>query len=216
MDKNRGLTGTCDYLMTRARELFYLRGPLFVATAARRDDPGGGLGPCAAQMVAVRMFNDKDKTPLDAVYGCVTSGNNWRFLKLDGDTLTIDKTEYHIQNVAAVLGVLVEIRRRRPAGVTFPLKPVGRVAIISHLRPRGFPMYFRAPAVCVAFVASASAFGQPAPVLRPPKQILELHTTGELFAPKSYLKVRKAAADDFAEVVLQKPSRTPTGTITPS
>ena len=114
VDKNRGLTGTCDYLMTRARELYYLRGPLFVATAARRDDPGGGLGPCAAQMVAVRMFNDKDKTPLDAVYGCVTSGNNWRFLKLDGDTLTIDKTEYHIQNVAAVLGVLVEIAAAAP------------------------------------------------------------------------------------------------------
>ncbi len=114
VDKDRGLTGVCDYLMTRAREMYYLRGPLFVAVGARRDDAGGGLGQCAAQMVAVRMFNEKDKTPLEAVYGCVTSGNLWRFLKLEGDTLTIDKTEYHIQNVAAVLGVLVEIAASAP------------------------------------------------------------------------------------------------------
>lgn len=112
VDKARGLTGACDYLMTRAREMYYLRGPLFVA-AARRED-GGALGPCAAQMVAVRLFNDQDKTPLPVVYGCVTSGNNWRFLKLEGDTLTIDKTEYHIQNVAAVLGILVEIAASAP------------------------------------------------------------------------------------------------------
>ena len=115
VDKARGLTGTCDYLMTRSRELYYRRGPLFVAVAAKRDDAGGGLGQCAAQMVAVRMFNDKDKTPLATVYGCVTTGNNWRFLKLEGDTLTIDRTEYHIQNVAAVLGILMDIAGTAPA-----------------------------------------------------------------------------------------------------
>lgn len=61
-------------------------------------------------------------------------------------------------------------------------------------------MYVRVSAICVALIASAQAFGQPTPTLRPPKQILELHKSGELFDKKSYSKVRKAAADDFTAV----------------
>ena len=109
VDKARGLTGVCDYLMTRSREKYYLRGPLFAVVEAKKEDISGGLGQCAAEMVAVRLFNDKENTPLPVVYGCVTSGSAWRFLKLEESTLFIDRTEYHIQNVAAILGILISI-----------------------------------------------------------------------------------------------------------
>ena len=114
VDKASGLTGVCDYLMTRSREVYYVRGPLFAVVEAKKEDIAAGLGQCAAEMVAVRLFNEKEGNPLPVVYGCVTNGGAWRFLKLEGQTLFIDKTEYHIQNVAAILGILLHIAAAAP------------------------------------------------------------------------------------------------------
>ena len=109
VDKERGLTGFCDYILTRSREVYFVRGPVFAAVEAKKEDITGGLGQCAAEMVAIRIFNERDKTPIPAVYGCVTSGNMWRFLKLDGSTLYIDEPEYYLSDVPKILGILVHI-----------------------------------------------------------------------------------------------------------
>ena len=109
MDKAKGLTGICDYLLTHSHEVFYIRGPVFAAVEAKKEDIGGGLGQCAAEMVAIQIFNEKEKTPLQTVFGCVTSGNLWHFLKLQGSTLYIDKAEYHLRDLPKLLGILVSI-----------------------------------------------------------------------------------------------------------
>jgi hypothetical protein len=109
VDKARGLTGICDYLITRSRATFFVRGPVFAAVEAKKEDITGGLGQCAAEMIAVRLFNEKENTPVPSVFGCVTSGNIWRFLKLEGDGLFIDKTEYYLPNLPKILGILVSI-----------------------------------------------------------------------------------------------------------
>ncbi|MCE9565524.1 MAG: hypothetical protein K8U57_26175 [Planctomycetes bacterium] len=82
---------------------------MFAAVEAKKEDISGGLGQCAAEMVAIRMFNENEKSPLPAVFGCVTSGNLWRFLKLEGNTLFIDKTEYYLSALPKLLGILVSI-----------------------------------------------------------------------------------------------------------
>jgi hypothetical protein len=109
VDKSRGLTGVCDYLLARSREVFFVKGPVFAAVEAKKEDIVGGLGQCAAEMVAIRIFNEREKTVLPAVFGCVTSGNLWRFLKLEADTLFIDKVEYYLRDVPKLLGILVHI-----------------------------------------------------------------------------------------------------------
>jgi len=45
------------------------------------------------------------------VFGCVTSGSVWRFLKLEGTTLYIDRPEYYLRDAAKILGILVSIAR---------------------------------------------------------------------------------------------------------
>lgn len=118
VDKVRGLTGVCDYLLTRSRDLYFVAAPVFAAVEAKREDVVPGLGQCAAEMVAVRIFNEKKGHPLAAVYGCSTSGSVWRFLKLEGDTLFIDKTEYHLSNLSTILGILVSIAGSAPSVAT--------------------------------------------------------------------------------------------------
>lgn len=72
---------------------------------AKKEDINGGLGQCIAEMVAAQIFNKKHGDER-TVYGTVTTGTNWVFLKLDGQTVAIDLAEYSINNPAKILGIL--------------------------------------------------------------------------------------------------------------
>jgi hypothetical protein len=113
VDKARGLSGICDFILTQSVDFYTLHGPILSVVEAKKEDITGGLGQCAAEMIAIRIFNENEKTPLPAVFGCVTSGNNWRFLKLEGQTLFIDKTEYYLSDLPKLLGILVSIANNR-------------------------------------------------------------------------------------------------------
>ena len=60
-------------------------------------------------MVAARLFNDREGSGIEAVYGVVTTGTNWRFLKLVSGVVFIDQREYYIDRVEKILGILVSI-----------------------------------------------------------------------------------------------------------
>jgi hypothetical protein len=111
VDRTSGLTGFCDYLISRSDELYYIKAPIVAVVEAKKEDLVKGLGQCAAEMVAIRMYNESELAPIPVVYGCVTSGTNWRFLKLVGSTLSIDRTEYLVQDLAKILGILVNVIR---------------------------------------------------------------------------------------------------------
>ena len=76
---------------------------------AKREDIIGGLGQCAAAMVAIREFNERDGTPIPEVFGCVTTGSLWRFLRLTDSVLSIDLPEYYLQDVAKIVGIFVHL-----------------------------------------------------------------------------------------------------------
>ncbi|WP_439629347.1 hypothetical protein [Gemmata sp.] len=109
VDKGRGLSGVCDYLVSGSPELYFVRAPLLAVVEGKREDLVGGFGQCAAEMVAIRLFNEKEQAPRPCVYGCVTTGMVWQFLKLEGNTLFIDTAEYHLRELPKILGILVGI-----------------------------------------------------------------------------------------------------------
>jgi hypothetical protein len=109
VDRERGLTGFCDFIIARSAEYYFLRGPVVAVVEAKREDLIGALGQCAAAMVAVRLFNERDGVALPAVYGCVTSGTVWRFLRLRGAELAIDRQEYYLRDAGKIVGILVHV-----------------------------------------------------------------------------------------------------------
>lgn len=76
---------------------------------AKKVDLNSGLGQCLAEMVAAQQFNQSEVNP---IYGCVTTGTAWKFLKLEGTTASVDMMEYPIPPVDFVLGVLVWMIRK--------------------------------------------------------------------------------------------------------
>ena len=54
-------------------------------------------------MVAAQKFNHQKSQDLSRVYGCITTGTQWRFLKLEGQTVTIDLSDYPLLPVEKIL-----------------------------------------------------------------------------------------------------------------
>jgi hypothetical protein len=105
-DPPAGLNGYCDFIIGRGPHVPHLRAPLVVIFEAKRDSIPDGLGQCVAGMVGIQRFNRRMGNPTDPTFGCVTTGSNWKFLRLSDSTLTIDQTEYTIQQVDRLLGIL--------------------------------------------------------------------------------------------------------------
>lgn len=104
-DPDDGLTGYCDFLLSRSPQQPVVTPPAVVIFEAKRDDIIAGLGQCVAGMVGARRFNRRHHAPADPIYGCVTTGAAWRFLRLSGRGLTIDLPEYNLSQVDQLLGI---------------------------------------------------------------------------------------------------------------
>ncbi|QJW96429.1 hypothetical protein [Frigoriglobus tundricola] len=112
VDKAKGLNGVCDYILCRSPQQEFITAPVAVIVEAKNENIKGGLGQCGAEMVAARMFNERSGTGTAPVFGCVTSGNVWRFLRLFGNELHIDQNEYYLTTQPeAIVGILFHILR---------------------------------------------------------------------------------------------------------
>lgn len=113
VDPKEGLNGRCDYIISKSEEQLALSAPVIVIAEAKNDNIIGGIPQCMAGMIAAMRFNILKKNGIAAVYGIVTTGTLWRFLKLDGsNTGYVDIMEYHIQNIDKIISILDEITGR--------------------------------------------------------------------------------------------------------
>jgi hypothetical protein len=74
---------------------------------AKNENIKGGLGQCVAEMIAAQLFNEREGNAIDTIYGAVTTGEIWKFLKLVGAVASIDLSDYYIvRDVPKILGIL--------------------------------------------------------------------------------------------------------------
>jgi hypothetical protein len=111
VDEQRGLKGRCDYILSRGREQLILSAPICVLVEAKNEQIIGGIPQCLAEMIAAQDFNARNGKPISPMYGVVTTGSLWRFLKLIGTTAYVDITEYPVQHLEYILGILQRITK---------------------------------------------------------------------------------------------------------
>ncbi|MBE9006962.1 hypothetical protein IQ259_18290 [Fortiea sp. LEGE XX443] len=107
VDTSIGLNGVCDFLISRSPEQLTVEAPAIMIVEAKKSDLKSGLGQCIAEMVAAQRFNEAKGQPITAIYGTVSSGTQWRFLKLEGQTVTIDFSDYPLPPIETILSFLV-------------------------------------------------------------------------------------------------------------
>jgi hypothetical protein len=109
VDTSRGLNGYCDFVLTRSALQTILSAPVLAVVEAKNDNLRSGLGQCIAATVAAREFNALEGRPAEPVYGAVTTGTAWQFLRLDGASLTIEVHEYPVSEPGRILAILSRI-----------------------------------------------------------------------------------------------------------
>jgi hypothetical protein len=111
VDASVGLSGVCNFLISQSAEQLEVEAPVVVIVEAKKADINSGMGQCMAEMVAAQRFNHEAGRLPSAIYGCVSSGILWRFLKLEGQTVTIDAEDYALKPIDRLLGILVWMAR---------------------------------------------------------------------------------------------------------
>ena len=106
VDELNGLKGECDFIFSFSRIQDFVTAPVFCITEAKKQDLEHGTVQCAAQLLGARRLNEAEQNPIAVIYGCSTTGVEWRFLKLVQQEIIIDETRYTLADLPKVLGLL--------------------------------------------------------------------------------------------------------------
>lgn len=105
VDEKQGLKGECDFILAKSPVSMTMQAPIVSLVEAKKSDIKGGLGQCIAQMLGAQRFNELEDNSISGIYGCVTTGEDWQFLKLEGDCVFVDNPRYYINELEKLLGI---------------------------------------------------------------------------------------------------------------
>ena len=118
VNRELGLTRICDYILSLSPERYIVEAPILMLAESQDADLNPSMGRVIAQMVAAQKFNQQRKNQILCVYGCVSSGTQWRFLRLEERTLMIDLVSCDLKPIEALVGSMLKIFR------DFDLRPI--------------------------------------------------------------------------------------------
>jgi len=106
IDGSSDLNGAPDFLISAKPRIIEPQSPIFCLVESKNKTPEDGFAQCAAEMYAARLFNQQNNEPFEIIYGAVTNGYDWSFLKLEGNTVYVDIDRYFINELPKLLGIL--------------------------------------------------------------------------------------------------------------
>ncbi len=83
--------------------------PIVTIIEAKKSDISLGLGQCVAEMMAAKIFNEKENTPKKIIYGIVTTALEWQMMSLENKTISLENRTLSLDKLSEILGVLLKI-----------------------------------------------------------------------------------------------------------
>lgn len=109
VDRARGLNGICDFLVSHSSNQLVMSPPIFTLVEAKNDNLKSGVPQCVAEMLAASILNERKNSPTKQIFGAVTTGSLWKFLRLEADTVEVEMGEHSIESISRILGILKAI-----------------------------------------------------------------------------------------------------------
>ncbi len=113
VDKEKGLSGFCDFIISKSPEQLYLDIPVLTIVEAKNENIVSGMGQCLAEMYAARLYNEREGQQVSCIYGAVTTGDEWKFMKLSQNIASIDIDVYYANDIEKIIGILVEMMQQK-------------------------------------------------------------------------------------------------------
>lgn len=107
VDTQKGLNGFCDFIISLSKEQLFVNVPVITLVETKNENLKSGLAQCIAEMLAADLFNQQRGNTIKTIYGVITIGTIWQFMKLEDKVISIDLSEYYIKDVKKILGILV-------------------------------------------------------------------------------------------------------------
>lgn len=108
-DKEKGLVGECDFILAKETGSFNINTPIISIVEAKKNDIEYGIPQCAAQLIGAKIFNTQRNKTLEKIYGCITTGELWKFICLKDNQLIIDRETYFVGELSKLLSVFQHI-----------------------------------------------------------------------------------------------------------
>jgi hypothetical protein len=109
VDEAKGLKGECDFIFSKGPISSTIVAPIFSIVEAKKNDIKEGLGQCVAQMLGAKLFNQHENNDIAIIHGCVTTGEDWQFMKLDDNVIFMDNRRYYINELNKIIGIFQNI-----------------------------------------------------------------------------------------------------------
>lgn len=93
VDAQRGLKGFCDFIISRKYNAAFIESPLMAIVEAKHNQDLLDAAPqCIAEMYAAQIFNQRNEEEVPFIFGAVTNGYEWLFLRLQNDRWCLKMT----------------------------------------------------------------------------------------------------------------------------
>lgn len=109
VDKAHGLSGRCDFLLSKSPKARRIETPVLSIVEAKNDNLEEGIPQCIAQLYAANLFNQKHGLPSRPIYGSVTYAFSWQFIRLDDKQAFVDNKFYSLEHLPQIMGILQHI-----------------------------------------------------------------------------------------------------------
>jgi len=109
VEKDRGLTGRCDFIISYSPKQLEITAPVVTLVEAKNDNIKSGIPQCIAEMVAAQIFNERKQNRIPYIYGAITTGSNWKFLRLVEKRVDIEAGEHFVGDLAGLFGILLNM-----------------------------------------------------------------------------------------------------------
>ena len=114
VDEVSGLKGDgtplrCDFIFSLSRIQDFVTAPVFCITEAKKQDLEQGTIQASAQLFGANRMNIAEGKPISTLYGCSTTGIEWRFLTYRNNEISIDERRYLLTDLPELLGVIQAI-----------------------------------------------------------------------------------------------------------
>lgn len=108
-DKNVGLNGEIDFIITRSTDTIEPQAPILLVTEAKIGRVEKAIPQAIAQMLGASVFNRNNNENVAAIHSIVTDGTSWLFLKLVDLQVFINDKMYYTNDLNNLLGALQKL-----------------------------------------------------------------------------------------------------------
>jgi len=120
VDTALGLTGVCDYIISKSTNQVYVSAPAVIIVEAKNENIKAGMPQCIAAMYAAKIYNEREHNEVEGILGIVTTGSNWKFLTLEDTHILIDYDEYLIDQAGKILAIILQALMPEPQVARLP------------------------------------------------------------------------------------------------